>query len=100
MNANRARAKQIISLSPGIHLRKLQKILGTSFSTTRYHVESLQRESEIVSLMDGRYCRLFPSGTEENLKSVYSVLQRKAARRVLSTLAASERGLSNAQLSD
>jgi predicted transcriptional regulator len=75
-----------VSLSPGIHIRRLQKLLGASFSTTRYHVENLERDGEIVRSKDGRYDRLYPAGTAENMKAVYAILQSKTARKVLQAL--------------
>ncbi len=85
-NANRALAKQVVSLLPGIHLRRLQKLLGTSFTTTRYHVASLERDGEIVRSRNGRYDRLYPVGTPEDLKSAYACLQSETARTVLHVL--------------
>jgi len=71
---------------PGIHLRGLQKLLGTSFTTTRYHVANLERDGEIIRSRDGRYDRLYPAGTTEHLKSVYACLQSETARAVLHLL--------------
>lgn len=90
-NVNRERVKMIVSLSPGLHLRKLQRLLGASFSTTRYHVERLEREGEIVSSREGRYQRLYPAGTAEGSRGVFAVLQSKNARRILALLAEGER---------
>jgi len=97
-NQNRERAKMIVSLSPGIHLRRLQKLLGTSFSTTRYHVESLRRDGEIVCSREGRYERLYPAGTAEGSKAAYAVLQSKTARKILSALAHEQRDLRNGDI--
>ena len=97
----RNQTKLIVYLSPGIHVRKLQKLLGASFSTTRYHVENLERDGEIVRSKDGRYDRLYPAGTAEDMKAVYAVLQSKTARRVLEALAdCSSRELTNGDLSE
>ena len=83
----RNQTKLIVSLSPGIHVRRLQRLLGASFSTTRYHVENLERDGEIVRSKDGRYDRLYPAGTAEGMKAVYSALQNKTTRKVLQALA-------------
>lgn len=85
--SNRDQVKLIVSLLPGIHLRKLQKVLGVSFTTTRYHVENLERDGEIIRSKDGRYDRLFPTGTTEGMKAVYGALQSGKARRILQVLA-------------
>jgi len=88
----------IVSLSPGIHLRKLQKLLGTSFTTTRYHVEGLARDGEIVCSKEGRYQRLYPAGTAEVSRAAYAALQSKTARRILGVLAQGQRELRNGDL--
>ena len=88
----------IVSLSPGIHLRKLQKLLGTSFSTTRYHVEGLMRDGEIVCSKEGRYQRLYPAGTAESSKATYALLQSETARRVLGALVRGRGDLRNGEL--
>jgi predicted transcriptional regulator len=97
-NPNRERAKMIVSLSPGIHLRKLQKLLGTSFSTTRYHVQSLAKDGEIVCSREGRYQRLYPAGTTEGSRVTYALLQSETARKVLGALARGQRELRNGDL--
>jgi biotin operon repressor len=61
----------------------LQRILGTSFSTVRYHVDNLEKDGEVIRRSDRRYERLYPSGTSETMQSAYAVLQRKSARKVL-----------------
>jgi predicted transcriptional regulator len=97
-NPNRKRAKMIVSLSPGIHLRRLQKLLGTSFSTTRYHVQGLAKDGEIVCSKEGRYQRLYPAGTADDSKAAYAVLQSETARKVLGALARGEGELRNGDL--
>ena len=100
-NPRRVQAKTIVSLFPGIHLRKLQKLLGTSFSTTRYYVENLERDGEIVRLKDGGYDRLYPVGTPDEMKAVYAVLQSRTARRILRALGeGGEHELTNGRLSE
>jgi len=88
----------IVSLSPGIHLRKLQKLLGMSFSTTRYHVEGLRRDGEIVCSKKGRYQRLYPAGTAESSKATYALLQSETARKVLGALVRGRGDLRNGEL--
>jgi predicted transcriptional regulator len=82
-NFNRVRAKEIVSLSPGIHLRMLQRLLGTSFSTTRYHVHNLEKDGEIVCAKVGGHNRLFPVGMTDDMKAVCACLQSGTARKVL-----------------
>ena len=99
--SNRAQAKLIVSMFPGIHLRKLQKAMGTSFTTARYHVESLERDGEIVREKDRRYDRLYPAGTTDEMKGVYAVLQSNTARRILRFLEdGREEDMTNGDLSE
>ena len=99
-NSRRAQTKLIISLSPGIHLRRLQKLLDASFTTTRYHVKKLEQDGEVVRWKDGRYDRLYPAGMTDRKKGVYSALQKGTARKVLEALAESDgQGMTNGSLS-
>lgn len=103
MSANpmRTQAKLIVSLSPGIHLRKLQKLLGASFTTTRYHIDNLVKDGEIVRAKEGRYDRLYPVGTAESMRPVYAALQSRTTRMLLSALLVSKsQGLSSTDLSE
>ncbi len=100
-NANRLRVKELVSLSPGIHLRKLQRVLGISWTTARYHVRNLVLDGEIVSWRDRGHSRLFPAGTADDMKAVYGCLQSKSARKVLGQItAATTLGLTQAELSE
>lgn len=86
-NVNRDRARKVISSLPGIHLRLLQRILGTSFSTVRYHVSNLEKDGEVIRRSDNRYERLYPNGTTETMQSIYAILHRKAMRDLLQVAA-------------
>jgi len=88
----------MVSLSPGIHLRLLQRLLGSSFTTARYHVDNLVRDGEIVRWRDGRYDRLYPLDTSEEMKHAFACLQSKAARRVLQRLLVSDDDTSQGDL--
>jgi len=89
-SGNRDRAMRIIQLNPGIHLRRLQKLLGTSFSTARYHVSNLERDGEIIRSKDRRYDRLYPRGTSDAMQTTFAAMQSGSARRVLEALADSD----------
>ena len=100
-NANRLRVKELVSSSPGIHLRRLQKLLGVSWSTTRYHVYNLMKDGEIVSSPSRGHNRLYPAGTTHEMKTVYACLQNKSVRKVLRGLAnGATSGLTQAKLSE
>jgi predicted transcriptional regulator len=85
-NFNRLRTKELVALFPGIHLRELQRLLKTSFNTTRYHVHNLERDGEVLCSREAGYSRLFPIGFEESAKGLYSVLHSRITRQVLRAL--------------
>ncbi|MGC2270795.1 MAG: winged helix-turn-helix transcriptional regulator [Candidatus Sulfotelmatobacter sp.] len=86
LNMNRLRTKKVVSLFPGIHLRKLQRVTNTSFNTTRYHVHNLERDGEIVCSTEGGLTRIYPVGLDERARKVQAMLLDKTARKILSTL--------------
>jgi predicted transcriptional regulator len=98
-HSNRTRVRVLVSLLPGLHLRQLQRILGLSFNSTRYHVEALTKTGEIVRTEEGGYSRLYPIGTSEYDRTVYSLIRGTSNRKILSCL---QRGgsFSHKQLSD
>lgn len=97
-NVNKLRVKEIISLSPGIHLRLLQRFLGASFSTTRYHVRKLEEENQIIRSTFGGFERFFLAGTTAHMQDVYACLQNKRSRLVLQGIIGSQQGLSQNSL--
>ena len=80
------RAKELVSLLPGIHLRELQRLLDASFNTTRYHVYNLEKDGEVVCAKQGGYFRLFPAGFDAGSVGLYSVLHNGTTRQVLRAL--------------
>jgi predicted transcriptional regulator len=95
---NRLRAKELVSLLPGVHLRELQRLMNASFNTTRYHVYNLERDGEIVRAEEGGYSRLYPAGLEGRSRSLFSVLHSKGTRQVLRALLGGEQ-MGNADIS-
>ncbi|MBO0888260.1 winged helix-turn-helix transcriptional regulator [Candidatus Bathyarchaeota archaeon] len=84
--SNRQRVKLTVALIPGLHLRLLQRLSGLSFNSTRYHVESLSKNSEIIRDDEARYSRLYPAGTTDADRTIYSLMWNKTDRLVLRTL--------------
>ena len=101
-SANRFRVSELISLLPGIHLRRLSKILGVQLSTIRYHVGRLEREGKVLCSRDGEYLRAYPvSVGEERESRTFALLQHRNAREVLKVLLESSvagRGVTNNEL--
>ena len=97
---NRDRAVRLVSLAPGIHLRELQRLLGISFNSTRYNVEKLCSRGEIVGQKEKGYLRLYPHGTKDRERVIYSLLRSKTLRRVLLLLSSEPDGLTHKQLGE
>jgi predicted transcriptional regulator len=98
-NVNRLRTKRIVSLFPGIHLRKLQRVMNTSFNTTRYHVHNLERAGEIVCSTEGGHTRLYPIGLDAKMREMRAAVLNRTSRKILSALLESG-PLGNGELSD
>jgi predicted transcriptional regulator len=98
-NQTRLRAKAFVSFLPGVHLRELQRLLGVSFSTTRYHVRNLQRDGEIVCAKHGRYSCLFLAGVERSEMPIFADFQRPSTRAVLKVLTRGGASLLNLEAS-
>jgi predicted transcriptional regulator len=95
----RARIKLLVSIQPGLHLRELQRQIGLSFSSTRYHVDKLAKEGEIDRVEDKGYSRIYPAGTDSKDRILLSLVRRKTDRKLLSCFLA-ERGLTQQRLSE
>jgi predicted transcriptional regulator len=85
--SNQPRVLRLISLIPGIHLRELCRLLGLSFTSTRYHVDKLCTTGEIVCERGRGHVRLFPAGLDLEDKVTYSFLRTKRFRDILMSLA-------------
>ena len=94
---SRVRVKQLISLAPGVHLRELQRLLGMSFNSTRYHVDKLTTAGEIIRVEEGGYSRLYSAGIGEAERAIFTFLRRETDRKILASLVA-DPILSNKQL--
>ena len=97
------RARELISLFPGIHLRGLSRLMGLGQSSTRYHLARLERDGKITCSKEGEYLRAYPSSMrKDDERRLYTLLQHGPARRVLKALMAASddgRGLTNDELS-
>lgn len=98
-NLNHERIKLLISLVPGLHLRAVQRLLGLSFSSTRYHVDALQKSGEIVRSQEGGYSRLYPNGISESDKILFSAINNATDRRILSCMVKNPR-ISHREMSE
>jgi predicted transcriptional regulator len=85
-NTHRSRARLLVFLFPGIHLRRMQRLLGLSFSSTRYHVDVLSRTGQIERVEDGGYSRLYPPGLDGENRILFSSLRSQSKRTILKTL--------------
>jgi predicted transcriptional regulator len=81
---SRARIKLLVLIQPGLHLRELQRQIGLSFSSTRYHVDRLAREGEVDRVDEKGYSRIFPPGTDSKDRILLSLVRRKTHHKILS----------------
>jgi predicted transcriptional regulator len=58
-----------------------------SFNSTRYHVDKLTKEGEIVRFEEGGYSRLYPIGTSEAERTLFAIVRAETDRKILSSLA-------------
>lgn len=72
-NPNRLRAKELVSLLPGIHLRRLSRLLGLGQSSTRYHLGRLEKDGRVTCLREG--------GVPKGISSLNTPRRREAALR-------------------
>jgi predicted transcriptional regulator len=86
----RTRIRLRVSLQPGLHLRELQRQIGLSFSSTRYHVDKLTKEGEIDRVEDKGYSRIYPAGTDSKDRILLSLVRRKADHKILSCFLAGD----------
>ena len=84
--SNRSSIVRLVGLAPGIHLREVERALGISLTTVRYHVQLLSSSGLISCVTDGTYVRLYPAGTEQEEMRLYSRLRSRTARKILATL--------------
>ena len=96
---SRVRIKLLVSLQPGLHLRELQRQIGLSFSSTRYHVDKLAKQGEIDRVEDNGYSRIYPAGIDQRDKILLSLVRRETDRRILSSFLR-ENSLSQQRLID
>jgi len=80
----RARIKLLVSLQPGLHLREIQRQVGLSFSSTRYHIDKLARQGEVDRVEDKGYSRIYPPGTDSKDRILLSLVRRKTDHKILS----------------
>jgi predicted transcriptional regulator len=81
----RTKIKLLVSLQPGLHLRELQRQIGLSFSSTRYHVDKLAKEGEIDRVEDKGYSRLYPAGVDQRDKILLSLVRRETDYKIFSS---------------
>jgi predicted transcriptional regulator len=98
IKSNRQRTMHLVSLLPGIHLRELQRLLGISFSSTRYNVERLCNSGEITSQRENGYIRLYPTGTKNDERIVFSLLRSKTTSTILAEVVKEHEGITHKQL--
>ena len=93
------RIKILVSQQPGLHLRELQRQIGLSFSSTRYHVDRLAKDGEIDRIENNGYSRIYPAGIDQKDRTLLSLVRKETDRRILSSFL-KENSLSQQRLTD
>jgi predicted transcriptional regulator len=94
---SRAKVRLLVSALPGVHLRELQRLLGVSFNSIRYHVDKLTKTGEIIRVEDGGHSRLYPAGLSDAERALFPIVRGETDRKILESLVADSM-LSNKQL--
>lgn len=85
-NATRIYIKILLQIFPGIHLRELQRQIGISFNSTRYHVDKLSKDNELLRVDDRRYSRLYPAQIERDDIVLFAAIRNNIDKRILHEL--------------
>ena len=85
--SNKRRIRSLVCALPGVHMRQIERILGLSFSSVRYNVDSLKRSRELQEWNESGRSRLFPPEIGEWEKIVYSHLRNSSSRKILRAFA-------------
>ena len=80
-------------------MRQVQRILGLSFSSVRYNVDSLKKSREIQDWIQLGRSRLFSPEVAESDKIVYSHLRNRSSRRILRAFVQNDK-LTNSELAE
>jgi predicted transcriptional regulator len=97
--SNRSRIRSLVLSLPGIHMRQVQRILGLSFSSVRYNIDSLKKSREIIDWSQTGHSRLFPPEVSEWEKIVYSNLRSRSSRKILRAFSQHDK-LTNRELAE
>ena len=97
-SVNRARILDIVAEFPGIHLREIERKLGVSFNSARYHANELLKSGELVCEKQNNHSRLYPAGTTHEYRVLYSLVRDDADRKILIELC--RESLSNKEISE
>ena len=97
--SNRTRIRSLVFVLPGVHMRQVQRILGLSFSSVRYNVDTLKKSREIQDWSQKGRSRLFPPEVVETDRVVYSHLRNRSSRKILRAFAHKDK-LTNSELAE
>ncbi len=79
----RKRVYDLVVLSPGVHLREVERLTGLPLGVVRYHLDRLQREDLVFVQEDRYFKRFFPKGRIPNVPIQYfGVLRQESLRRI------------------
>jgi predicted transcriptional regulator len=86
VESSKIRIRLLVWLLPGLHLRELQRLIGMSFNSVRYQVDKLTASGEILRIEEGGFSRLYPVGTSDADKALFSAIRRPTDRQILAIM--------------
>jgi predicted transcriptional regulator len=90
-NERRRRIYEFIEVSPGIHLRELQRTLGIPLTSLEYHLGYMTRKKVIFSEAEGRVKRYYTKPFSPEDKRVLAALRQKRMREIVLIVLANEK---------
>ncbi len=96
----RQRLFTLVSESPGVHFRDIQRRTKMATGTLSYHLDQLVKVGLLKTMRDGEYLRYYAqSDITEEEKKVLDLMRRPSVRHIVLSLIQHEE-LSNEQLSE
>jgi predicted transcriptional regulator len=73
----------LISESPGLHFREIQRRIKKATGQLTYHLGYLQRVELIKAIRDGEYLRYYPYSQNDEEVEVIELIRQKSIRHIL-----------------
>ena len=82
-NEKRRKIYALIEVSPGIHLRELQRTLDIPLTTLEYHLSYMARKKILFAETEGHHKRYYTKPLDSEEKKVLAALRQKRMREIV-----------------